>query len=572
MEKYGDADELIRKLSILSKTDATKELTRFYAKARFRIKPDDFRRQYTDGHDDGGIDFCHTEDSTLLVCQTKFSGKPEKVAESDIRHELSKLRNTLFKQNPNKKADEFVNSVRRETSNNELTLEILWLTTNVIKRSVVDKMQEVLDNWKKEESLAIGLDFVAVDKNALDMVIYDVNHNYIPYTGKRKLNLEQGQWIEIPSHETGVDAIICVVNVNDIIKWFRNADDIDKFLQKNVREFLGETGAINRAISQSYVADPDWFWYKHNGIIIFTDNLSLGKNSGELILRNPQIVNGGQTVKAIFGAFDKNGRKDNGAKVALRIYRLPYEHAETYERSIQIISALNSQNKINPSDLHSMDPRQVRLEQLFASVGKGYTYLRKRSEHAKAGLHSITMRALSLRYYVCKKDVPHEGVIGNIEELFEEKTKYDQTFDENAIFKDISGNHVIMNYVTCWVIDQILQKCKPLLAKRDAEYFQYTKWHILADVYKKVLHWRQNKFALGWQMWPEFIECKPFENAVLDYSRSAFRICTKMLPAREEARKFLKTAEASKKFQAKTGIRKFESVMTKALTNFSSTS
>ncbi len=161
---------------------------------------------------------------------------------------------------------------------------------------------------------------------------------------------------------------------------------------KNVREFLGETGKagkINKAIGHSYLSDPDWFWYKHNGIIILADDIFIDRVKNELVLRNPQIINGGQTLKALFSAYSKNNKAENSAKVLLRIYRLPYEDAETYKRSIEIISALNSQNKINPSDLRSTDPRQVRLERLFQQMGSGYRYWRKRSKEAKSSRYSI---------------------------------------------------------------------------------------------------------------------------------------------------------------------------------------
>lgn len=42
----------------------------------------------------------------------------------------------------------------------------------------------------------MGIDFVAVDKHGLDSVIYDVKHGYIPYTGKKVLKLEDGQWMK----------------------------------------------------------------------------------------------------------------------------------------------------------------------------------------------------------------------------------------------------------------------------------------------------------------------------------------------------------------------------------------
>jgi hypothetical protein len=565
--EYQNTDELIRKLSLLNKVEATKKLTEFYAKARFKIRKEDFERQYTDGADDGGIDFYHREDNnTFFIFQTKFSGSPKKVSSSEILDEIRKLKNTLTTSNPNRRADDFVNSLKRETGNKDAILEVLWLTTNIVEQSVRDEIQNDLEKWRKENGWLLGIDFVAIDKYALEVVIYDVKHGYIPYTGKKILKLEPGQWMETTWEETGVYSVVCVVNVNDILKWFRTSDEIDRFLQKNVREFLGETSKINKAIAKSYLEAPTWFWYKHNGIIIFADNLYIDKTKMELVLRNPQVVNGGQTLKALFSAYDKNNRSDNPAKVLLRIYRLPYEDTETYKRSIEIISALNSQNKINPSDLRSTDPRQVRLEQLFEIIG--YKYLRKRGKEAKSGPYSITMRNLALRYYVCKKNAPHEGVRGNVEELFEEENKYNEIFDESAINKDLSGNHVVINYVTCWKIDQILQQVKFELPERDAEYFQYTKWFVLNDIYRKLADWKQKKFNLGWKTWIDFIESCQFEKAVLDYSRFTFRIGREIIPAEEDPRSFFKTKDAVIKFSSKTSIRKFESIMNKAFNRF----
>ncbi len=568
LEQVNSADDLIRKLSLLSKIEAAKELTKFYAKARFKISDDDFHRQYTDGSDDGGIDFYHNEDSTFFIFQTKFSESPRQINTSEIFDELQKLKNTLTTTNPNRRADDFVNSLKRETGNKDALLEVLWLTTNIVEQSVRDEIQNDLESWRRENGWLLGIDFVAIDKNALESVIYDVKHGYIPYTGKKILKLEQGQWIETTWEETGIHSVVCTVNVNDILKWFQTSDEINRFLQKNIREFLGEASKINKAIGKSYLESPTWFWYKHNGIIIFVDNLFIDKTNMELVLRNPQVVNGGQTLKALFSVYDKNNRSDNSAKVLLRIYRLPYEDTETYNRSIEVISALNSQNKINPSDLRSTDPRQVRLEHLFERVGTGYKYIRKRAKEAKSGRYSITMRKLALIYYVCKKNAPHEGVRGTVEELFEEENKYNEIFDERAINKELSGNHIVINYVTCWTIDQLLQKVKVELPHRDKEYFQYTKWFVLADTYKKLIEWKRKKFNLGWRMWNNFIESYQFEKAILNYNRSAFRKAREIIPVREEPRSFFKTKKAVSKFNSKTSMRKFDSYMNKAYKNF----
>ena len=109
------------------------------------------------------------------------------------------------------------------------------------------------------------------------------------------------------------------MDVNDILKWFRTSDDVLNFLEKNVRGFLG-LKKINKAIAKSYSECPNWFWYKHNGIIIFADNLTVDRTDHQLILRNPQVVNGGQTLRTLYSAYDRQGRQDNpgeGARAGL---------------------------------------------------------------------------------------------------------------------------------------------------------------------------------------------------------------------------------------------------------------
>ena len=256
--KYYNTDELIRNLSLLNKIESTKKLTEFYAKARFRVRPEDFSRKYTDGGDDGGIDFYYNEDTTFFIFQTKFSGSPKRVSTSEMIDEIRKIKNTLSNENPNKRADDFVNWVKRETGNKNATLEILWLTTNIVERSASEEIQTHLNDWRTENGWLLGIDFVAIDKHALESVIYDDKHGYIPYTGRKKFKLEPGQWIETTWEEAGVYSIVCPININDILKWFHDSDEIDKYLQKNVRGFVGET-KINKDIGKSYLNYPTLF-------------------------------------------------------------------------------------------------------------------------------------------------------------------------------------------------------------------------------------------------------------------------------------------------------------------------
>lgn len=569
---YKDAEDLILKLAIKDKITATRDLVKFYVKARFGIdSEEEFEKHYTDGPDDGGIDFYYIDGLSYYIIQSKFSSNPKNVDPDEINHEIGKLKNTLNSFNPNKRAFEFVNSLKEKAKCSDATLELIWLTTNYVKESVRREIQKDLMSWKEDVGWLMAMDFVAVDKDYLEGLIYDYNHGYIPYTGKKTLKLKEGQWME-KNDQNGVFSVICIVDVNDILKWFSSPDDVDKYLQKNVREFLGESSKINKAIKTSYLEYPEWFWYKHNGIIMFADDVYLDKGKMELHMRNPQVVNGGQTLKSLFLAYRRNNKKDNCSEVLLRVYKLPYKNKETYNRSIEIIAALNSQNNIKSSDLKSTDSRQVRIEILMKTIGSGYRYIRKRSKDERAGPKNIRMQDLALRYYVCIENVPYEGVRGNVEELFSEENKYKRVFDENAINKELSNNHVVIRYITCWVIDRIIRNLKRDLPPKDSEYFKYTKWFVLWDVYRKLMDWKEKRFYSVWQHWIDFLDSSHFRNAIAKYGLKVFRIGREIIPKYEEPLSFFKTKKALEEFKPKVdrkeNIRYFEKLMNKALKAF----
>lgn len=562
---YENIDKMLRKLSVLDKTEATRRLAEFCARARFKLSQSDFSHQFTDGSNDGGIDFYHIQGNSHYIFQSKFSGRPKKATEDEIMHEVNKIVKTLAIENPNKRAEGFVNSLRRALSEEDAFLEIVWLTTNITEHSVREAVRNRLSVIRHEKKWKINLEFVAIDKNDLEGIIFDFNHGFVPQAGKRSVRLEDKKWIRDIDDDTGVLSIVCEVNVNDILRWFTSLQEIDDFLQKNVRGFLGEKG-INKGIQKSYRDSPEWFWFKHNGIIIFADTLEIDEHNGKLEMRNPQIVNGGQTLKVLYNAYDKLGKQENSAKVLLRAYRLPYYHSKTYRISVDIIEALNSQNKILPSDLRSNDPRQVRLERLLKD--RGYLYFRKRAKGIKSGKFSIPMRRLAPLYYCCKKHAPHAAVAMYVQELFREESRYNSIFNEAQINRQITAQHIVLKYVTIWNLSQTLQSRRNDLPKRDKEYFQYTKFFVLADLYEKLMKWKAKKFKLSWKSWIDFVESAEFEKEVWAYIRFAFRISSEIIPQNEEPRRFFRSRKSTEKFDQRTSKTRFERCANRAFQKF----
>ena len=172
--EYESVEELIRNLNLLDKTESTRKLTDFYAKARFKLQKDDFNRFYVDGSNDGGIDFYFIEDSTFFIFQTKFYSFPKNLNANEISSEIRKIINTITNENPNRKADDFVSELKRKLTNNKATLEIIFLTTGIVKQTTVNYIQQKLNENKKNNKWNINLDFIAIDKHILENVIYDV--------------------------------------------------------------------------------------------------------------------------------------------------------------------------------------------------------------------------------------------------------------------------------------------------------------------------------------------------------------------------------------------------------------
>ena len=534
--------------------DRTINLTWFYIQARFRISSDEFKDRYSvDGKNDGGIDSFFKEGNTHYIIQSKYHENSQRESESSINDELHKIEKTLIGENSNKYADGFVNALIRDLTNSKAYLEIIWLTTNEVTENVRTKSKSTLEEILARNKWEIIADINFIDRYSLESVIYDIKHGYVPHTGKKELNLEPDEYMKVSKDRNNIEAFVCNIKATEILNWFDSSNDIETYLQKNVRGSVGET-AINKALQKSFKDDPTLFWYKHNGIIIFADWLELNEHDKKLIIRNPQIVNGGQTVTQLYKAFDQKRSENNPSKIIVRIYRLPYEDAETYKRSIDIIAALNSQNKIKSSDLHSTDPCQVMLENRISDLGLYFRYFRKRSEKNKniASWYNIFMVRLAMIYHVCEYRQPDKGVEGNIESYFEEEKKYNESFPEKLIKRALTNtlDHIVFKYIDSWFLFFWAHRyLNDELNKSQQELFEYLKWYVIVDTYQQLQDWKEKYFNESWREWTSFIDTKEYGNAILKYMKFQYPKYFSMIPKREqELRNYLKSSEARSKF------------------------
>ena len=142
--------------------------------------------------------------------------RSNRIGPSDIIDELAKIQKSITIHNTNRKAADFISDLNRQLKNKDAILEIIWVTTNIIEPSVVDKIEKYITEWRKKKGFLLDIDFVAIDRYALERVIYDAEHGFVPYTGKKTLGLYEEKWLEESDSDSGVNYIAFSDNVNDI--------------------------------------------------------------------------------------------------------------------------------------------------------------------------------------------------------------------------------------------------------------------------------------------------------------------------------------------------------------------
>lgn len=118
----------------------------------------------------------------------------------------------------------------------------------------------------------------------------------------------------------------------------------EKLLQKNVRIYK-DNSPINKDIYKTAIDrnEGNPFLFFNNGITIVTESVELAT---QVLLGNPQIVNGGQTIRSIYKAY-KDGKLNENIQVQIRIINIGNEP----KIASMISTKLNTQTNIDSQDV-----------------------------------------------------------------------------------------------------------------------------------------------------------------------------------------------------------------------------
>lgn len=196
----------------------------------------------------------------------------------------------------------------------------------------------------------------------------------------------------------------------ELLKVLRKEDGLLRrsLFNDNVRDYLGNQGAINREIAETVINTPEMFLLCNNGITIVSTGFEQIRD--KLVrIENPQIVNGCQTSNAIFGLRNH----PNIVKLSLLVRVIC---TENHSVSNRIVRGTNRQNQVLEEAFEATLPfHQDTLEPFFVaceSETKLY-YERRARQYNNDPLvkkaHIVNLRILTQTFVGMFLDAPHDS-------------------------------------------------------------------------------------------------------------------------------------------------------------------
>jgi len=173
----------------------------------------------------------------------------------------------------------------------------------------------------------------------------------------------------------GTQVVLAAVPLKDCIL-FPGIKDGSLF-QKNVRQSLGTSNAVNKGIRQTILGDKhkDFFFF-HNGITAICNKMEV--SGSKLRMNGLSVVNGCQSLNTILSCSEPV-KKLEDTFVMFRFYEIPQR-----ERAERISINTNSQSAVKPRDLRSNDKRVLNLKRSFELKYPSGYFVTKRGEQAPA--------------------------------------------------------------------------------------------------------------------------------------------------------------------------------------------
>ena len=332
----------------------------------------------TDGEDgkiNGYYIQANKDQITIKVMQSKFT---DSVSQNDVELFFASVKKYLIQQPkqlpPGYKAlKSIIDAIneKKEQYPNAVSKFELYLcsgASNENKRA----FRDCFDN----ESFDPDVEFICIDYVKIDKCINKIRLDILnEHAEKNTIKLKSNFLIQ---NVKVSNVAIAVLSAQEIIKLIKSEFEVNFELSRlfsgNVRGFLDETD-VNLAIRDTLKKEPSAFLTKNNGVVITCDKYIIDPNKEEIVITNPVIINGQQTVSTIYN-FYPGGKKSDKISVLVKFIKNPPKQHQD-EKLIEIAEATNQSNKISSLDLLSNRPlfkdlsKQFGQENIYLKIKDG---------------------------------------------------------------------------------------------------------------------------------------------------------------------------------------------------------
>lgn len=184
---------------------------------------------------------------------------------------------------------------------------------------------------------------------------------------------------------------VSLVNLGEYFKFVTNENNelIKNIFESNVRDYQGNT-TVNTEIQHTLQFESiEDFWWLNNGITILATEAVLATGK-ELVITDPEIVNGLQTSTEIYNYFSEHQDKIDSEKRSVLIRVIVPESEESRDK---IILATNSQTSIPKSSLRATDAIHRQIEMFFKT--RGLYYDRRKNYYKNHGKKAVDIVSVS---------------------------------------------------------------------------------------------------------------------------------------------------------------------------------
>jgi hypothetical protein len=472
----------------------SRALLHLFLKARFGItRFDDREKMVTDGPQDGGIDayYIDRREKLIYVLQSKFRATAGNFVSSNmssndlLKMDVSRiLHGEKSDENNNLYNEKIRNGLQRAMQKlpdvGSYTGRVLLLgnakkfTQGDLKKLVSGYVVDQFPHERIYSELlfpVINGTYFTDPNLTIEISLANLKGDtHLDYDVKAQSLRSNVKLLFVPTREMG-----------RIMETYKNS-----ILRFNPRSFLElDNNSVNKQIEQSIRNErANEFALYNNGITMVADQTSISSDTAkqgtaQVVLRNPQLVNGGQTAYTLGRIYEQCRETNNykvfkGKEVLLRIITFvgakgAISSPAKFKLIADISKASNSQTKVEESDRRSNDEIQIRLQSEFFDR-YGLYYERKKGEFADG----IKSSYLDQRYIVNREKLVRVSLATDYR-VNQARSSIQRFFKESALDSVLKAKDV-EKYAYAYEVLRLLEEKKAMKPTTKKDRYHTTQY------------------------------------------------------------------------------------------------